>query len=282
MIATPSADVWIWPALAALLGLAAGSFVNVVIHRLPRMLERDWRAHCAELSGATPAAGPDFNLARPASRCPHCGVVIAWRDLLPLFSYLRLRGRCRACGTPIGLRYPLVELLGGLAGGAAAWYFGPTWQAALAMLLLWALLALAWIDLEHLLLPDSITLPLLWLGLLVNSQGLFVGLHEAVFGAVFGYLSLWSIHHLFYRLTGKEGMGHGDFKLLAALGAWLGWGLLPLVVAVASLSGALVGVGLILFAGHARGKPIPFGPYLALGGVIALFWGTALNAAYWS
>jgi len=272
---------WAWLGLATLLGLVVGSFLNVVIHRLPRMLEQAWRAHCAELNGAAAQSEPIFSLARPASHCPHCGAAIAWYDNLPLLAYLRLRGRCRACGAAIGLRYPLVELLGGLAGLAAAWHFGPTWQAPLAMLLLWALLALTWIDFDHFLLPDSITQPLLWLGLLVNSQGLFVGLHEALLGAVFGYLSLWSIYHLFRWLTGKEGMGYGDFKLLAVLGAWLGWAMLPLIVVVASLVGALVGIGLILFAGHERGKPIPFGPYLALGGVIALFWGTGLNTTYW-
>ena len=270
----------LWAATAGVLGLVVGSFLNVVIHRVPRMLEREWQAHCAELHGDSLAEQAPFNLFVPRSRCPQCGHVIAWHENIPLISYALQRGRCRACGGSISGRYPFVEALSGVAAAYAAWHFGATWQAVLALFLLWGLLALTFIDFETYLLPDAITQPLLWLGLLANTQGLFVSLESAVIGAAAGYLSLWLVYHLFRLLTGKEGMGFGDFKLLAVLGAWLGWTQLPLIVVAASLVGALVGIGLILFAGHERTKPIPFGPYLAMGGIIALFWGDALARAY--
>lgn len=270
-----------WLGGTLLLGLLIGSFLNVVIHRLPRMLERDWQAQCAELRGETPAAdAPRYNLLTPDSTCPGCGHRIrAWENI-PVLSYLLLRGRCSECGSRIGLRYPLVELSCGLLSVLVAWQFGPTPQALAALLLLWALLALTFIDYDTQLLPDQITLPLLWLGLLLNIDGLFVDLSTAVIGAAAGYLALWSVFHLFRLLTGKEGMGYGDFKLLAVLGAWLGWQLLPQIVLVSSLVGAVVGIGLILFRGRERSHPIPFGPYLAAAGLIALLWGPQINSGY--
>ena len=271
-------------AAAGLLGLCVGSFLNVVIHRLPKMMEQEWREQCAELCGEncknSSSTVDKLSLARPSSRCPGCGHAIRAHENIPLLSYLLLRGRCSACGQRISWRYPLVELLSGLLSAAAAWHFGPTWQAAGALLLLWALIALTMIDLDTQLLPDSITLPLLWLGLLINLHGHFVSLEAAVVGAIAGYLSLWSVFWLFKLATGKEGMGYGDFKLLAALGAWLGWTMLPTIVLLSSLVGACVGIGLILFARHGRNVPIPFGPYLAAAGVIALFWGEKINRTY--
>jgi len=269
-----------WVAAAGLLGLLIGSFLNVVIHRLPKMLEREWQAHCAEMRGEAPPAAEPFNLVVPRSRCPHCGHFIAWYENIPLLSYALQGGRCRACGGGISRRYPMVEAVSGGLAAFAAWHFGPTGQAVFALVLLWSLLALTFIDFETYLLPDAITQPVLWLGLLVNSQGLFTTLESAVIGAAAGYLSLWLVYHLFRLLTGKEGMGFGDFKLLAALGAWLGWSMLPLIIVASSLVGAVVGIGLILFAGRERAKPIPFGPYLAMGGIMALFWGPDLVRSY--
>ncbi len=267
---------------AGLLGLCVGSFLNVVIHRLPRMMEREWQAQCAELRGETPStAEPPLSLSRPRSRCPHCGHPISALENIPLLSYLLvLRGKCRGCGQPISPRYPLVEALTGLLSAYAAWHFGPTPQAAGALLLIWALIALSFIDLDTQLLPDAITLPLLWLGLLFNLIGTYADIDSAVIGAMAGYLSLWSIFWLFKLATGKEGMGYGDFKLLAALGAWLGWSLLPVIVLLSSLVGAAAGIALIALARHGRNVPIPFGPYLAAAGIIALFWGQELTRNY--
>ncbi len=273
-----------WVGLCVVLGLLVGSFLNVVIHRLPIMLEREWGEQCTSLQGDAPdqaasAAQGRYDLLVPRSACPHCAHLIRWYENLPVLSYLWLRGRCSGCGQPIGLRYPVVELAGGLLAGLAAWQFGFTVQAV-AILLLWALLALTVIDLDTHLLPDRITQPLLWAGLLVNLQGVFVPLEDALIGAVAGYLILWLVYHAFRLATGKEGMGYGDFKLLAALGAWLGWQMLPLTILAASLSGALVGVAMILLAGHDRARPIPFGPWLAAGGALALFWGEDLLRLY--
>ncbi len=267
---------------AGLLGLCVGSFLNVVIHRLPRMMEREWQAQCAELRGETPStAETPLSLARPRSRCPHCGHPISALENIPLLSYLLiLRGKCRGCGQPISPRYPLVEALTGLLSAYAAWHFGPTLQAAGALLLIWALIALSFIDLDTQLLPDAITLPLLWLGLLFNLIGAYADIDSAVIGAMAGYLSLWSIFWLFKLATGKEGMGYGDFKLLAALGAWLGWNMLPVIVLLSSLVGAAAGIALIALARHGRNVPIPFGPYLAAAGIIALFWGQELTRNY--
>ena len=276
-----AAEPALWAGAAGVLGLLVGSFLNVVIHRLPRMMEREWQAQCAELRGEPALEAAPFNLMVPRSACPACGHAIAWYENIPLISYLFLRGRCAGCATAIPLRYPLVELTAGLLAAGAAWQFGFGWQAAAAGLLAWALLALAVIDLDTQYLPDDITLPLIWLGLLANLNGLFAPLGEAVVGAVAGYLSLWLVYHLFRLATGKEGMGYGDFKLLAALGAWLGWTLLPLVVLLSSLIGAVIGIALIALAGHDRARPIPFGPYLVLAGLVALFWGRPLMTLYW-
>lgn len=270
-------------AAGAILGLCIGSFLNVVIHRLPKMMERDWRLQCAELSDTPPsdADAAPFDLARPRSRCPDCGHLIRPWENLPLISYfLILRGKCAGCGKPIPLRYPLVEALTGVLSAFAIWQYGATLAGLGALLMIWALVALTFIDFDTQLLPDSITLPLLWLGIAFNLAETFTPLESAVIGAMAGYLSLWSIYWLFKLLTGKEGMGYGDFKLLAALGAWLGWQMLPIIVLLSSVVGAVVGISLIVLARHGRNVPIPFGPYLAAAGLIALFWGKTLGAAY--
>ncbi len=266
--------------LAALLGLFVGSFLNVVIHRLPRMMEQEWHAQAASLRGEEPPAAERLNLATPRSRCPHCGHLITALENIPVVSYLILRGRCRHCSAPIGRRYPVVEVLSALLSAYAAWHFGFGLAALGALVFIWAMIALAFIDLDTQLLPDSLTLPLLWGGLALNLGGTYAELPSAVIGAMAGYLALWSVYWLFKLLTGKEGMGYGDFKLLGAIGAWLGWQVLPLTILLSSLVGAAVGIGLILFARHGRNVPIPFGPYLAAAGVLALFWGDAITAAY--
>jgi leader peptidase (prepilin peptidase)/N-methyltransferase len=267
--------------LAGLLGLCVGSFLNVVIHRLPRMMEIDWQRQCAELRGETVPAEESYNLARPRSRCPHCGHHITALENIPLISYLLiLRGKCSGCAAPISARYPLVEALAGILSAYAVWHFGYTPAAAGALLLIWALLALTFIDFDTQLLPDSITLPLLWLGLAFNLADTYATIDAAVVGAMAGYLVLWSIFWLFKLATGKEGMGYGDFKLLAALGAWLGWQSLPAIILLSSLVGAIVGICLIVLARQGRNVPIPFGPYLAAAGLIALFWGQALTESY--
>ena len=266
--------------LASLLGLFVGSFLNVVIHRLPRMMEREWQAQAAELRGEPVPEAPRFNLATPRSRCPHCGHVITALENIPVVSYLVLRGRCRHCSAPIGRRYPVVELLTAALSGYAAWHFGFGLAAAGALLFIWAMVALTFIDLDTQLLPDDLTLPLLWLGLLLNLGATFTELPSAVVGAVAGYLALWSVFWLFKLATGKEGMGYGDFKLLAAIGAWLGWQMLPLTILLSSLVGAVTGVVLIVLGRHGRNVPIPFGPYLAAAGIIALFWGESITRRY--
>ena len=263
-----------------LLGLLVGSFLNVVIHRLPIMMEREWRAFCAE-SGEQPAPVTDtFNLNTPRSRCPSCAGLVRAIDNIPLLSYLLLRGKCHHCGTRISLRYPIIEALTGIISAYIAWRFGVSFATLGALLFCWALIALTFIDADTQLLPDQITQPLIWLGLLFNLGGVFTDIQTAIIGAVAGYLSLWSVYWLFKLVTGKEGMGYGDFKLLAAIGAWLGWQLLPVVILLSSLVGAIVGVSLIVFARHERSQPIPFGPYLAGGGIIALLWGQDLTQAY--
>jgi leader peptidase (prepilin peptidase)/N-methyltransferase len=267
-------------AAAALLGLLVGSFLNVVVHRLPRMLERGWAEQCAELRGEPLPEAPRYNLVVPRSACPSCGHAISALENVPVISWLALRGRCRGCGTAISPRYPAVELLAGILGALAVWRFGPTIQGAAACLLLWALIALAFIDADTQLLPDDITLPLLWAGIAANLFNVFVPLSEAVVGALAGYLSLWLVYWAFKLIRGKEGMGHGDFKLLAALGAWLGWKLLPAIVLLSSVVGAVVGLSLILFRRHEQGTPLPYGPYLAAAGAIALFAGKPLASFY--
>ncbi|MEQ1914560.1 MAG: A24 family peptidase [Sideroxydans sp.] len=270
----------VFVALAGIIGLLVGSFLNVVIHRLPKMMEREWHEQCAELNGQTATAAPTYNLTLPRSACPHCGHAITALENIPVLSYLFLRGKCAGCGAKISARYPIVESLSGLLSAYAAWHFGFGLGGLAAIVFIWALIALTFIDFDTQLLPDSITLPLLWLGLLLNLNNAFTSLPSAVIGATAGYLVLWSVYWAFKLTTGKEGMGYGDFKLLAALGAWLGWTMLPLMILLSSLVGAVVGIALIVFTQQGRNIPIPFGPYLAGGGLIALFWGQPLTQAY--
>lgn len=270
----------IFTGLIFVFGLLIGSFLNVVIHRLPKMLEADWQAQCAELRGESPMAIEVYNLWVPRSACPGCGHFISALENIPVLSWLALRGRCRACGVGISVRYPLVELFAAFLGAAAAWRFGPTMDLVGALAFVWTLLALAFIDLDTTLLPDTLTLPLLWLGLLFNLFGTFTTLQSAVIGAIAGYLSLWLVYWAFKLATGKEGMGFGDFKLLAAIGAWLGWEMLPVTILLSSLVGALAGLLMIVLVRHDRRIPIPFGPYLAGGGIVALFFGAHLMQAY--
>lgn len=269
-------------AMAGLLGLCVGSFLNVVIHRLPKMMEQEWHAQCAELRGEMASTVEEpLSLAKPRSRCPACGHQITAIENIPLISYLFiLRGKCSGCHTRISPRYPIIEAVTGLLSAYVAWHFGPTLQAAGGLVLVWALIALAAIDLDTQLLPDSITLPLLWLGLALNLWGAYVDLPSAVAGAMLGYLALWSVFWLFKLATGKEGMGYGDFKLLAALGAWLGWQMLPAIILLSSVVGAVVGITLIVATRHGRNVPIPFGPYLAAAGGITLFWGESITRSY--
>lgn len=267
-------------AVAGLFGLLVGSFLNVVIHRLPIMMQREWQSQCAELRGETLAEQPALNLWVPRSRCPACGHTITALENIPVLSYLVLRGRCSACQAPISPRYPLVELCAGALCTAATWHWGASAAALGAIVLLLSLLTLALIDADTQLLPDDITLPLLWAGLGFNLFGTFATLSSAVIGAMAGYLSLWSVYWGFRLLTGKEGMGYGDFKLLAALGAWMGWQLLPVIVLLSSVVGAVIGVILMVLGRHGRGTPLPFGPYLAAAGVIALFAGHEINSRY--
>jgi leader peptidase (prepilin peptidase)/N-methyltransferase len=265
----------IFPIAAVLVGLVVGSFLNVVIHRLPRMLALD-----PEHGIDRPPGTDVYNLARPGSHCPRCGHAIAPWDNVPVLSWIVLRGRCRHCRTPIPLRYPLVELASALGAGALTLLVSDPVRAVAGMLLYWILLALTVIDLDHRVLPDEITLPGIWLGLLVNVPGILTSLRSAVLGAVVGYLALWSLFHVFRLLTGKEGMGYGDFKLYALLGAWLGLSELPLVVLVASAFGSVVGLGLIATRRLGRDTPIPFGPFLAAGGLVSLVAGRALTSGW--
>jgi len=266
--------------LVFLFSLMIGSFLNVVIHRLPKMMEAEWASQCAELRGEDPPPAPRYNLVLPRSACPACGHAITALENIPVLSWLWLRGRCSACGTAISARYPLVELFTALLSAAVAWKWGVSLQTLGALLLVWSLVALAFIDLDTTLLPDSLTLPLLWLGLLFNLGAQFTSLHSAVVGAIAGYLLLWSVYWLFKLATGKEGMGFGDFKLLAALGAWMGWEMLPVIILLSSVVGAAIGIAMIVFVKHDRRVPIPFGRYLAGGGVVALFFGADLTQAY--
>ncbi|MCL2308934.1 MAG: A24 family peptidase [Proteobacteria bacterium] len=264
---------------AAVVGLCVGSFINVVVHRLPKMMQRAWEQQCAELRDDPPSEEPatPYNLVVPRSACPTCQHQITALENIPVVSWLFLRGKCSQCGARISIRYPLVELLGGLLAGLAFWFFGPSWQALAACALLWTLLALTFIDADTQLLPDDLTLPLLWAGLFVNLFGMFTTLPYAVIGAMAGYLSLWLVYWVFKLLRNKEGMGYGDFKLLAALGAWLGWPMLIPIVLLSSLVGALLGLGLILFRGRDHNVPMSFGPFLAIAGAIALFFGSIIN-----
>jgi leader peptidase (prepilin peptidase)/N-methyltransferase len=267
-------------AACIVIGLIVGSFLNVVIHRLPKMMERQWRREYAELNGEAPAAAARYDLVVPRSQCPACGHSIRALENIPLVSYAVLRGRCSACGAAIPVRYPAVEALSAALAGAVAWHFGPGLPAIAALFFVWAMIALAFIDLDTFYLPDDLTFPLLWAGLLVNLRGVFTDLQSAVIGAAAGYLALWLVFWAYKLLTGKEGMGYGDFKLLAAIGAWLGWKMLPLVILLSSFVGAVVGILLIVLARRGRNVPIPFGPYLAAAGVIALFYGNAITRHY--
>ncbi|UCM45650.1 prepilin peptidase [Aeromonas dhakensis] len=273
---------WLYFSLVFLFSLMIGSFLNVVIHRLPIMLEREWQAeYLSYFNPETQLQQEErYNLMVPRSACPHCGHAITAMENIPLLSWLWLKGRCRECQAPISARYPLVELLTALLSLVAAATFPPGWGLLAALLLTWVLVALTFIDLDKMLLPDQLTLPLLWGGLLFNLAGGFVPLADAVIGAMVGYLVLWSLYWAFKLLTGKEGMGYGDFKLLAALGAWLGWQALPIVLLLSSLVGAIIGISLILLRNHHQGKPIPFGPYLAIAGWIALLWGDTITRWY--
>ncbi len=277
-------------AVCGLVGLVVGSFLNVVIHRLPRMLEREWDTQAADLLEQKKLAdvakklrqgdASRYNLVTPASTCPHCRHKIRAYENIPIVSYVFLRGRCAACKAPISIRYPIVEAVSGLVAAYIGWRFGLTLAMVGALLFAWSLIALTAIDIDTQLLPDDITLPLLWLGLLINLTGVYTPLSSSVIGAAAGYLALWAVYWLFKFATGKEGMGYGDFKLLSAIGAWLGWKMLPIVILLSSLVGAIVGIALIVFTRHGRNTPIPFGPYLAAAGLIAMFWGDTINRMY--
>lgn len=285
MIETPALLV----STAIVLGLCIGSFLNVVIYRLPGMMQREWKEQCCSLlstDGSLLDAKNDsneqetFNLAHPNSRCPKCGHEIKPWENIPVISYLLLRGKCSSCSTKISARYPTIELITGLLSGYIAYQYGMTWDTGLLLAFTYALISLTMIDFDHQLLPDNITLPLLWLGLAANCFGIFTDLNSAVWGAIAGYLSLWSIYWLFKLVTGKEGMGYGDFKLLAALGAWMGWQKLALIIVLSSFVGAVVGIAMIIILGRDKNIPIPFGPYLAAAGFIAFLWGDQLTQNY--
>ncbi len=316
----------IWIGLVVIFGLMIGSFLNVVIHRIPIMLERDWREQAQQILGGNdqgvggsqsaatptaserrtadsgrwedkqkdvapassvpPPASSAYNLFVPRSACPNCGTMITASQNIPVLSYLFLKGKCAKCGAKISARYPIVELVTAILSGVVAWKFGFTWYTGAALLLTWTLIALTFIDFDTQLLPDNMTLPLMWLGLLISlaatipAFGLPVDTRSSILGAVFGYLSLWSVYHLFKLITGKEGMGYGDFKLFAALGAWMGWQMLPLIILLSAFTGAIVGITLIVVRGRDKNIPIPFGPYLAAAGWIALMWGDKLVSSY--
>jgi leader peptidase (prepilin peptidase) / N-methyltransferase len=300
----------LWIGIVFVVSLLVGSFLNVVIHRVPIMLDREWKAQAEEILRAgsdqgvggsqnvasasdsrTPASSPQspaspYNLLVPRSACPSCGAMIkAWQNI-PVVSYLFLKGKCANCGAKISARYPIVELATAVFSAAVAWKFGFTWYTLAALVLTWTLIALTFIDFDTQLLPDNMTLPLMWLGLLISlgttipQFGLPIDTASSIIGAVAGYLSLWSVYHLFKLVTGKEGMGYGDFKLFAALGAWLGWQMLPLIILLSAFTGAVVGITLIVVRSRDKNIPIPFGPYLAAAGWIALMWGDSLVRSY--
>lgn len=274
---------------AFLFSLLIGSFLNVVIYRLPVMMERDWRREAAEILETPADHLPEgrFDLIAPRSRCPHCGHQITALQNIPVLSYLLLRGRCAGCKKAVSSRYPIVEFATAVLSAVVAWRFGFHAETAVALAITWVLVAITMIDADHQIIPDSLVLPLLWGGLVASlfapvagAESLFVTPREAIIGAAAGYLSLWSVYHLFRLLTGKEGMGYGDFKLLGALGAWLGWSVLPMIIVMSAFVGAVVGIALIALRGHDRNVPIPFGPYLAAAGWIVMLFGDSLMAAY--
>ncbi|MEW8357907.1 MAG: A24 family peptidase [Candidatus Thiodiazotropha sp.] len=278
-------NYWAFLISVILIGLLVGSFLNVVILRLPKMMEQQWRRDCQELDGnLSEQDTAPYNLNRPASHCPNCRHKIRPWENIPVVSWLILKGRCSHCKTSISPRYPIIEAVSGIMSAAVAIHFGFSWATLAALLLTWALIALSMIDFDVQLLPDNITLPFLWLGLVISLGTIFTDPRSAIIGAAAGYLSLWSVYQLFKRLTGKEGMGYGDFKLLAMLGAWLGWHYLPQIILLSAMVGAVVGILLIVLRGRDRNIPIPFGPYLAAAGWISLMWGEQINQAYlrWS
>ncbi len=271
--------------LACLIGLLVGSFLNVVIYRLPIMMQRNWRKECLEYLQIDPTESEPqetFNLVFPLSRCPNCNTPIKPYQNIPVISYLFLKGQCATCSNPISSRYPIIEAFTAITSAIVAWHFGDTPQTVFALLLTWSLIALSFIDIDHQLLPDNITLPALWLGLFLSLFGLYTDAHNSIIGAIAGYTILWSVYHLFKLATGKEGMGYGDFKLLALFGAWLGWQYLPVIILLSSLVGAMIGISMIIFVKRDHNIPIPFGPYLAAAGWIALLWGNDINQFYLS
>lgn len=283
-------DITIYITIIFILGLLVGSFLNVAIYRLPVMFKREWRKDCCsyleenyqakiQLTN-TDEPAEHFNLVKPDSTCPSCGHQIRSWENIPVISYIFLKAKCSHCKAPISFRYPFIELLSAILAAMCAWYFGFSLAGFAAIVLTWALISLSWIDYDTQYLPDQITLPFLWLGLILNINNTFTDINSAIIGAVAGYLSLWTVHHSFKLITKKEGMGYGDFKLLGMLGAWMGWQFLPVIIILSSLVGSIIGIALILFKKHQREKPIPFGPYLAIAGWIALLWGEQINSLY--
>lgn len=274
---------YILSALAGIIGLMVGSFLNVVIYRLPIMMQRNWKKECMdylELQQDEESETEPFNLSLPLSRCPNCNTPIKPYQNIPVISYVFLKGKCAQCQTPISWRYPLIETFTAIASAIVAWHFGYTPQTVFALALTWSLIALSFIDIDHQLLPDSITLPTLWVGLFLSLFSLFADTHASIIGAIAGYLALWTVYHLFKLATGKEGMGYGDFKLLALFGAWLGWQSLPVIILLSSLVGSVIGIAMVVFVKRDHRIPIPFGPYLAMAGWIALLWGNDINRLY--
>jgi len=269
--------------LIVIIGLLVGSFLNVVIYRLPVMMERGWKKECTEyleLDDSKLDQNEPFNLVLPLSRCPGCDAAIKPYQNIPVISYCFLRGKCANCKTHISLRYPIIEAFTGVMSGIVAWHFGYSVEMLFALLLTWSLITLSFIDIDHQLLPDSITLPLVWLGLFLSLFSIYTDTHTSIIGAIAGYLSLWTVFHLFKLATGKEGMGYGDFKLLAVFGAWLGWQYLPIIILLSSLVGAVIGVSMVIIVKKDHNIPIPFGPYLAAAGWLALIWGEQINSLY--
>ncbi|VAW51615.1 Leader peptidase (Prepilin peptidase) / N-methyltransferase [hydrothermal vent metagenome] len=277
---------WLFYGTVAFLGLSVGSFLNVVAYRLPIMMERDWKLECHEFLELDPPKLEDkvtaFNLATPASACPNCDHKLHVWENIPIFSYLFLKAKCSSCANKISIQYPAVELFTSIASLLTAHVFGVTIQTIAALFFCWTLIALTLIDLKKQLLPDNITLPLLWLGIVLNLNNIFTDLKSSIIGAIAGYLILWSVYQLFKLLTKKEGMGFGDFKLLAALGAWVGFSYLPQIILISSVVGSIAGISMLLIGKTKQQQPIPFGPYLAVSGWIALLWGESINTTYLS
>ncbi len=281
MTALLLASPYLFAGLAGIIGLLVGSFLNVVIYRLPIIMQREWRKDCIEyLQMEAEEEGEPFNLSLPLSRCPRCQSPIKAYQNIPVISYIFLKGQCANCKNPISLRYPLIEAFTAITSTIVAWHFGYTPQAAFALVLTWVLIALSFIDIDHQLLPDSITLPVLWIGLALSLFDVYTDTQASIIGAIAGYMVLWTIYQGFKLVTGKEGMGYGDFKLLALFGAWLGWQTLPLIILLSSLVGAVIGITMIIFAKRDHNIPIPFGPYLAAAGWLALLWGNDINRLY--